>query len=431
MTASTSAFPGPDDVHRERLENGFTVLIRENPSAPVALLEGYLRTGSVYEPASQAGLAAFTASLTTRGSERYDFDTFNETVESMGASVTVGAGSHTLGFGSESLTEDFPRVLDVLADVLRRPTFPQQHVDRLRGQWLVHLQEQAQDTRTMAYRRLNELVFGDHPYGRSSSGTPETIEALTRDDVATFHEEEFDPQEGVIVVCGDVETGRVLDLLKEYFGDWNRGSKNQEIGAPQEPVQSHREQVVIPGKIQSDIVIGAPAIERTHPDYFAVQVANHILGRFGLMGRLGEEVRERQGLAYYSYSFLDTDEKAGLWIASAGVNPTNVDQAISAVLKEFERLANEPVSAEELSDSQANMTGSMPLRLETNGGVASTLLNIERFDLGLDYLEEYSRRVLSITREDVQRVASRYLQPERCTIVVAGPDLDESRTNIL
>lgn len=167
--------------------------------------------------------------------------------------------------------------------------------------------------------------------------------------------------------------------------------------------------------------MGTLAIPRHHPDFYAVRVANNILGQFGMMGRLGEKVREEQGLAYYSYSSVDAELHNGVWLAQAGVNPANVEQAIDSILVEFERMATTLVTAEELSDSQAYMTGVVPLTLETNSGVASTLLSIEWFDLGLDYLERYKSLIYGVTAADVQRVTAQYLRPDTCTIVVAGP----------
>ncbi|MCB0140391.1 MAG: insulinase family protein, partial [Caldilineaceae bacterium] len=162
-------------------------------------------------------------------------------------------------------------------------------------------------------------------------------------------------------------------------------------------------------------------VARSHPDYDALRVANTILGRFGMMGRLGETVREEQGLAYYCSSALQTDLVAGAWVTSAGVNPANVEQAIDSILAEFQRLAHEPVTAQELSDSQAYMTGIVPLSLETNAGVAQTLYNMEWFNLGLDYLQRYSSLINAITVEDVQRVAQTYLRGDAYALVVAGP----------
>ena len=417
---------GPETIHRVRTANDITILVRPNPSAPVAMLEGCLRAGSVDESTEQAGLASFTASLLSRGSAKYDFDSYNEAVESVGASVSVGGGTHISSFGSESLVEDFPLMVEILAETLQRPTFPPEHIERVRGQWLVRLQEREQSTRSVSYRRFNEMIFGDHPYGLPTSGYIETIQELSRDDVAAFHQDYYRPNQAIIVVSGDVEPDAVVALLESHFGSWRTGAEPPPPADTIPPVAGangiQRKSFDMPGKVQSDVVIGCLAIARSHPDYFAVQVANNILGQFGMMGRLGETVRERQGLAYYSYSALDADIGIGPWVAFAGVNPQNVNQAADSILHEFERLGNEPVSDEELSDSIANMTGTLPLRLETNDGVASILLNMEWFGLGLDYLQTYQERIRAITKEDVQRVAAGYLRTDSYTQVTAGPD---------
>ena len=421
---------GPDTIHRVRTANDITILVRPNPSAPVAMLEGCLRAGSVDESAEQAGLASFTASLLSRGSAKYDFDSYNEAVESVGASVSVGGGTHISSFGSESLVEDFPLMVEILADTLQRPTFPSEHIERVRGQWLVRLQEREQSTRSVSYRRFNEMIFGDHPYGLSTSGYIETIQEISRDDVVAFHQNHYRPNQAIIVVSGDVDPEAVVALLESHFGSWRPGAEPLPPADTIPPVAGangiQRKSFDMPGKVQSDVVIGCLAIARTHPDYYAVQVANNILGQFGMMGRLGETVRERQGLAYYSYSALDTDIGIGPWVAFAGVNPQNVNQAADSILHEFERLGNEPVSDEELSDSIANMTGTLPLRLETNDGVASILLSMEWFGLGLDYLQTYQERIRAITKEDVQRVAADYLRTDSYTQVTAGPDANGS-----
>lgn len=419
---SNHAFPGPENVFRTQLENGITLLVRENHAAPVVVLDGYLSVGSIHEPAERAGLASFTASLLTRGSRRYDFDTFNETVEAVGASISAGTGDHQTSFSTESLAEDFPRMVELLADVLRRPTFPAEQIERVRGQWLVRLQEREQNTRSVASRRFHELLYGDHPYGRPGSGYPETIQSISREDVVAFHQNNYGPQGAIIVVSGDVTTEAVIDLLTAHLGDWRGTSPRQTLPPLSPQTDIRHESVAMPGKVQSDILIGCLAIASSDPDYFAVQVANSILGQFGMMGRLGEVVREEQGLAYYSYSMLDTDIGPGPWLAAAGVNPANVEQAVESIRAEFARLGAEPVSAEELSDSKANMTGRLPLALETNDGVTSQLLNMEWYGLGLDYLHRYADNINAITAADVQRVAAQYLRPDAYTLVVAGPE---------
>ena len=180
----------------------------------------------------------------------------------------------------------------------------------------------------------------------------------------------------------------------------------------------------MPDKVQSDIVIGCQAVPRGHPDFYAIRVANTILGRFGMMGRLGESLREDQGLAYTCSSSQDAERAGGAWLAVAGVQPDDVELAIEAIQHEFDRLGNELVPLDELRDSQAYMTGIVPLALETNAGVASTLVNMEWYGLGLDYLQRYNELIYAVTPEDVLRVAQQYLRPDNSVLVVAGPGVE-------
>ncbi len=223
------------------------------------------------------------------------------------------------------------------------------------------------------------------------------------------------------MVVGDVETNAAIDLIHKVLGDWQGQPADQRV-PPMPAMPAARQQTaLIAGKTQSDIFMGVRSVPRHHPDYFAVRVANTILGRFGMMGRLGDKVREEQGLAYYVYSSQESGPNTGLWYAAAGVNPANVEQAIDSIQAEFARMAAEPVDVEELADTQAYMTGVLPLQLETNDGVASTLLNMEWNGLGLDYLHRYNGLIYGVTVEDVQAVAQRYLQPNALALSVAGP----------
>ncbi len=421
MPPALSALPGPENITRTVLDNGLIVLIRENHAAPVTVIDGYLPAGAVLDPAAKTGLAGFLASMLTRGSANFDFDSFNDIVEGVGASLAAGADDHTLSFGATSLSEDYPQMLTVLADMLRRPTFAPEHIQRVRSQKLVSIQEREEDTQEMAGLRFYESIYPGHPYGRASSGYTDTVTAITRDDLQTFHAQHVTPNGAVIVVVGDVDSQVALDHIRRHFGDWRGAAPHRSIPPVRayDEVQTHR--LGLPDKIQSDIFIGGPAVARNHPDFFPIRVANTILGRFAMMGRLGENVREDQGLAYYVYSTQEAGPIAGLWYAAAGVNPANVDQAVAAIQHEFARLAAEPVDEEELRDTQAYLTGILPLQLETNEGVASTLLNMEWQGLGMDYLYRYNDLVNHVTIDDVRRVARQYLRPDAYALVIAGP----------
>lgn len=413
------SLPSADNVRRVTLDNGLTVLVRENQSAPVAVVDGYLPVGSVHDPAGRAGLSSFVAHMLTRGSRRFDYATFNEMVESAGASLTASSDVHALNYGFTGLSEDFPMLLEVLADALRRPTFEQTHIDLVQMQKQIGFQERAQDTQRMAALRCAETLFPGHPYGRAVGGYPESVAAITRNELAAFHAAHYTPRGAVLAVAGAVDAAQAIDLVERHLGDW-QGPRPNVTTLPLPAAGAQRVVVPIPGKVQSDIAVGCQAVPRSDPDFYAVRVANTILGQFGLMGRLGEVVREEQGLAYYAYSAQDADLDGGGWFVYAGVNPEDVELAESSILAQLDRLAGEPVSAEELADSQAYLTGVVPLTLETNEGMATTLLNMEWFGLGLDFLLRYRDMIYTVTPADVQRVAQRFLAGPR-VVCVAGP----------
>ncbi len=227
----------------------------------------------------------------------------------------------------------------------------------------------------------------------------------------------------VIAVVGAVDPSQVLDKVTDILGDWE--NPHQTDPPPLPPVTPLSdvitEKVSIPGKFQADLVIGAAGPERRSPDYLAAALGNNVLGQFGMMGRIGDAVREKAGLAYYAYSSLGGGIGPGPWYVSAGVDPTNVERAISLISQEIHRFVNELVSPEELSDSQANFIGRLPLSLESNGGVSAGLLNLERYELGLDYYYRYEKLIRAVTPEDVEETARRYLIPDRLAVAVAGP----------
>jgi zinc protease len=416
------SIPGPENITRRELSNGIVVLVRENHASPAVVVRGYLRVGARDERPEQAGLASFAADALMHGTSSHTFEQIYETLESVGASAGTNGATHTTGFGSKSLAEDLPLALNILADVLRHPTFPPNEVEKLRGEILTDLEERAHDTRRMANLAFYELAYPqEHPYARSVSGYTETISGISRDDLAGFYATGYGPQGMTVAVVGAVETAAALAQIETAFGDWQAPSLERDP-LPEAPrIAETRERFVpIPGKTQADIVLGYPGPARTSPDYVEAVVCNSILGIFGLMGRLGEKVREEQGLAYYSYSRVDGGAGPGPWRIIAGVNPANVERATESIRAEVERICEEPVSAEELADNKTFITGSLPLRLETNEGVARYILDMERYDLGLDYLQRYDALINAVTVEQVQAVAQRWLDPDAYALAVAG-----------
>jgi zinc protease len=421
--AHKSSLPGPDDTLRRILPNGIVVLARENWAAPSVVVEGYVVAGNLDEPATLPGLASFTVSMLSRGTMRRTFAEINETIESVGASVGFSSDRHITNFSTKSLAEDLDLVLDVLADELRQPAFPAPYVDRVRGLRMTALAERENDTRQMAGRAFRELMFGDHPLGRDMLGTRESIAAINRDLLVNFYQSFYRPQGMVVAVVGAVQAEEAVRKIENAFGDW-QGTRPARADLPPAPPipEVRKRHVVMPDKTQSDMVLGWHGMRRLDPAFDSARLANTVLGVFGLMGRLGENVRERLGMAYYAYSRVSGDREPGTWVTIAGVNPANVERARQAMLDEVKRLQDDLVPEEELDDCKSYLTGSVPLQLETNDGVASLLADIEWHELGLDYLERYPGIINSLTADQVQQVARKYLNPSAYAFALAGPN---------
>lgn len=423
--ANWKTLPGPEDITRVTLPNGITLLTRSNFNSPSVFVSGYLAAGSMFDPLDKLGLAYFTSLCLMRGTEQYNFHKIYDQLESAGASLGFGASVHNVNFGGRSLTEDLPLVLRLLNEALIHPTFPKDQVERLRSQLLTSLAIRNQDTGDLADLAFDEIVFANHPYGRPEDGQPETIQNITRNDLAAFHQNQYGPDSMVVVIVGAVDAQEAIAQVQNALGSWTNAAQEAEPVLP--PIEdlstTVRRHIPLPGKYQTDLVLGTTGPRRTSPDYMAASLGNNILGQFGMMGRIGDVVREKAGLAYHASTSLSASIEGGSWEVSAGVNPTNLERAINLILEELQRFIQEPVTMEELQDSQANYIGRLPLSLESNAGVANALLNMERFNLGLDYYHRYPDLVSAVTPEMVLETARHYWHLDRLAIVSSGPEL--------
>ena len=421
-----TALPGPHDTVRHTLPKGIVVLVRENPDVASVVIQGALDAGSLYDEPGREGLASFAAGMLLRGTEMRDFQSIHELLESSGAVLAISAGLHHAGFSGRSLAEDLPLLIDLLAEAVRQPAFPEEQVERLRGQFVTALKIQEQDPRYVAGRMFREMVYGEaHPYHRPSDGLLESVAAITREHLVDFHRRCFGPRGLIMVVVGAVQADEVCQLVERTFGDWANASQHLPPELPPVPLLSEvvRREGVLPGKSQADIVLGASGPSRLAEDWQAANMANHILGVFGMYGRIGAHVREKLGLAYYSHSRLEGGLGPGPWRIMAGVNPANVEDAVRAVEEELRRITGDRVSEGELADSKANLIGRLPLQLESSEGVAGSILSMELYDLGLDYLQRYPQEIEAVTAEQVLAAARRYLNPDAYALAIAGPGL--------
>jgi zinc protease len=422
---SWKSLPGSQDITRVQLPNGITVLTRPNFNSPSVVVSGYLACGSLLDPLDRLGLAQFTAMSLTRGAAAHSFQEIFDALESAGASLGFGASVHNTSFGGRALAEDLPLLLGLLSECARLPSFPKDQMERLRTQFLTSLAIRAQDTDEVSSLAFDAALFPDHPYGRPEDGYPETVQAIQVDDLAAFHRQHYGPHGMVVVVVGAVSPAQAVDEVNKALGGWQNPAQVESPAVPPAfpPAATFRQHIAIPGKSQTDLVLGTLGPLRRSPDFLPASLGNSILGQFGMMGRIGDVVRERAGLAYHASASLNAWIGAGSWEVSAGVNPANLQRAIDLIRRELERFVKRPVYKRELKDSQANFIGRLPLSLESNNGVANALLNLERFQLGLDYYPRYPESVLEVTPEHILAVAQKYIDPERLIITSAGPEL--------
>jgi zinc protease len=421
----TSALPGPHDINRTELKNGITLLVRPNFNTLSVSIAGYLQAGCLYDPEEKLGLADFTSSTLMRGTRNRNFQEIFDSLESVGASLGVSSGAHTAGFGGKSLGDDLPVLLEMLADILQNPVFPKEHVERVRSQLLTGLDLRAQDTEEMASMGFDRIAYADHPYRFPSDGYPDTIQSIKVKDLVDFHKTYYGPEKMVLVIVGPIKPDQALALVENSLGSWVNPDQPALFEVPdskplEKSIQNHHP---ISDKSQADIIMGVVGPRREWKDFYSALLGNNILGQFGMMGRIGESVRVQSGLAYYAYSALSSSIGPGPWTVSAGVDPVNLDQAISLIKKEIKKFISEPVKKEELLDVQSSYIGKLPLSLESNSGVAGAIMIIERHQLGLDFFQNYEGMINKVTPESILEASRTFLDPDKLAISTSGPEL--------
>ena len=419
----THSLPGHEDITRVVLPNQITILVRSNFNSPSVSLSGYLATGSLFDPESKLGLADFATAALMRGTQTGSFEQIYDSLESVGAHLGFAAGTHSTGFSGRALVEDLPLLFELISSSLRQPVFPSEELERLRTQMLTGLAMRAQDTGSMASMTFDKLIYGEHPYARPDDGYPETIRAITRADLVDYQTRCFGPRGLTIAVVGAVEPDFVIAEIGRTLGDWLNPQQPDlpplpPVSALTAPVRQH---IPLPGKSQTDLMVGVLGLRRSDPEYLAASLGNSVLGQFGMMGRIGDVVREQSGLAYYASSSLSAGTGPGTWEVSAGVNPTNLEKALDLITAELKLFIEQGVSPEELQDSQDNYAGRLPLSLESNAGVCGALINIERHQLGLDYYQRYEGLLRAITPEMVVEAARKYINPMCLVVASSGP----------
>ena len=408
---------------RHVLSNGGIVISKEAHTVPAVTFQVSVRAGSIYDSNEFLGLSNLTSRVLDRGTRHRSNDEIAEALDARGVSLSISANRHMLTVGCTCLSDDFEALLELVADIVTQPSFPEDEIETRKGEVLNAIRQDEDSPAAMAVLALFEMLYPEgHPYGRPAKGRVDTVTRITRADLLAFHRARFAPSTLVVIIVGDVDNGRAADAAARVFGTWQAPAPD-EITLAHPPSARKREERIIPmmNKAQADIAYGFTTITRSDPSYYAYTLLNNALGQYGIGGRLGDSIRERQGMAYYVSSALDANVAPGPLTIRAGVSPANVDRAVASIDDEVARLVAEGLTPQELDESRQYLIGSIPRALETNSAIASFLQTEEFFGLGLDYDARLPALLNAVTLDDVHAAARRALDPARATVVIAGP----------
>jgi zinc protease len=407
---------------RSVFSNGVTLLTKQTRKTPAVTISLALRCGSIADPLDAPGAAHLLARVIDRGTATRSAAEIAEALDDRGISVSTSASRQRFSMECTCLSGDFEAVLELLGDIVIAPSVPDSELETRKGQVATSLRQDADNPAVQAVDRFMELLYGvEHPYGRPIKGTVRTIDAITRDRLMALHAERFGPRDLVVVVVGDVEPSLVERCARQIFGGWSGQSREPApLPSPRAPTSRRFISVPMMNKAQTDIAYGFISVARADPGYYAYMLMNNILGQYALGGRLGDRIRERQGMAYYVYSSFDASTIPGPFVIRAGVAAENVDRAVATIDEELNQIRTRGVTGRELAESRQYLVGSLPRSLETNASIAAFLQSAEFFGLGLDYDCRLPTLLTMVTIDEVN-LAARSLDPDRATVVVAGP----------
>ncbi len=405
------------------VSNGVKVLLYRNTENPTLTVHGSLKAGTAYEPLEQQGVAELTARLLIRGTRKLGAVKLADLLESVGAAASFRNTQDTIIFQARTTSTWTKRVLKALSGSLTIPALNARDVEKEKEELLTDIRLRDDDTTRRGVRELQRVVYPpNHPYRRDRLGTAESVKKIQRSDVVDFFREKISRAEVVVAFAGMFEKNEVIDWAENTFGE-----REKEADPPkrrEQPVKKsvgETREIVMPHKTQADVMMGSMAVSRTNSDYEPLNLLNVVLGELGFMGRLGQRVRDKEGLAYSCTSFLNVGALGGSWTALAGVNPRNIARATELMREEIGRVCKEQVDRSELDLAKQNQMGSAVMELESTEGVARTSHNLVYFRLGLDYYTKRRQLYKKISEPDLLEMARKYIEPSRLSTIIIGP----------
>jgi len=407
-------------IEQVQLANGIRVYLLEDAELPLVEVTAMIGAGAISDPVEKDGRSGlFAALLQDGGAGERDPVAFEEYLESLAIDFGAGTGSYMTTIGLSMLQEDVNKGITILDDVLRRPRFDSSRLELHRKQTLEGLRRRDDNPGSVAGRALNRAIYADHPFGRAA--TVESVTAVTRDDLIAFHRKHFVPDNLWLAISGDFDRQSMLSNLEQVFGDW------QPVGHHAQPLpmlrQSLEPAVWVAEKDipQTTIRLGHIGVSKDNPDLHAIRVMNFILGGGGFNSRLLREIRSNRGLAYSVYSYFPVGRKLpGAFIAGSETKCASTGEVVGLMLDEMKRIRTEPVSAEELALAKESRINSFVFAFTNSHQILTQQVRLDYFNYPEDYMQSYRQKVAAVTREDIQRVAQKYLQPEKLAIVLVG-----------
>jgi len=406
------------DITEVTSPGGIDAWLVEEESIPFVALELRFKGGASLDAPGKRGATNLMVGLLEEGAGDLESREFAERAEALAASFEFDVGDDAVSISARFLTENQDEALALLRDAITQPRFDQTAIDRVKAQIVSSIRSDAQDPDSIVGEQFDQMVFGDHPYGSSIEGTEESLAALTRDDLLAAHQGALARDRVHVGAAGDISAEELAEVLDKLLADL------PETGAPQPAdvdVETEAGVTVVPFDVpQSVAIFGHEGIARDDPDFFAAYVLNEILGGGGFEARLMEEVREKRGLTYGVYSYLVPKDHAELYLGRVSSANDRIAEAIDVIRDEWEKMAENGVTQEEMDSAKTYLTGAYPLRFDGNGPIANILVGMQMDDLPVDYVNTRNDKIEAITLEDIKRVAARILKPEALRFVVVG-----------
>jgi zinc protease len=406
-------------VRRTVLPNKLVVLHSEDHSLPFITMQLLIDGGSRRDPCGREGLARLAAKGLLLGTSKRSREAINEALDFMGASLDASSGRDYSTVTLRFLKKDLNDALALFAEVLTQPAYPDNEIRREVEKTLAAIQAEEEEPGKVAEKEFDSAIFLTSPYGHPVIGTKESLPKINREEVSNFYRAYYHPNNYILAVVGDITPDEVKKKLLPLFQDMP-AAKIPEVPFDSLFAKGPETKAINRDISQANIIIGNEGISRGNPDFYAVSVMNYILGGGGFASRLLQEIRNKRGLAYSVFSYFDSGKYPGSFQIVLQTKNRSAREAISLAIGQMKLIRKEPVSERELDGAKKYLIGSFPLRLDTQAKLSRFLVEVEYYGLGLDYPEKYPSLISSVTKEQVMKVANKYLQPENYVLVVVA-----------